>query len=278
MGDEDAARSHYQHALEMTPFHPRVAQEAKRNLPHAQWKSLKFLEKPPHIWEEPLHLAAYPAARGPLYMLIPAMAVFALSWSVWTLVPACLLIGLWTTEIIAAASGGRTKPPLWHNFASDPMRAVLRRLVMIAGVATEICLPFVVAAVVLIVTGQTDRSNVIDVITSSPVMTVIVFTVSLFYLPAVLMLASASSTTRILDAVNPKHVASVIRLMEGEYIAALGFFLAMLCATWGLGRLVEFVPIVPKILYSVAAVYIVLAEGLVLGRVYSRFKEQLEGP
>jgi hypothetical protein len=276
MDNADAACGHYQLALEMTPFHPRVAQEAKRNLPHAQWKSLRLLEKPPHIWEEPFHLAVYPLKRGPLYMLIPAIAIFALSWSIWTLVPAALLIGLWATEVIAASSGGRAKPPLWHSFVSDPPTTILRRLAVLTGVAMELYLPFVAIAVVLMVTGQSDRANIFEVIARSPVMTVVVFTVSLFYLPAVLTLLSASSTTRIRDALNPLHIASAIRRMEGEYIAALGFILAMIGALWGLGRLLGPIPLAPRVLYAAATVYAVLAGGLVLGRLYSRFREQLE--
>ena len=64
--------------------------------------------------------------------------------------------------------------------------------------------------------------------------------------------------------------------MEGEYIAALGFILAMFCALWGLGRLIGPIPLAPRVLYAVATVYAVLASGLVLGRLYSRFRERLE--
>ena len=39
-GKKHAARDHYQRALETSPYHPRVAQEAKRKLPASVWKSL----------------------------------------------------------------------------------------------------------------------------------------------------------------------------------------------------------------------------------------------
>jgi len=159
---------------------------------------------------------------------------------------------------------------------TDPVNTILKRGVSLAGAAAEIYLPFVTIAVVFVVTGQSSHANVLDVIGASPVMTVVAFTVSLLYLPAVLTLVAASPTTRIRDAINPKYIGSAIRFMEGEYIAAVGFIMVLMGAMWGLGRLIEFVPVAPRILYAAAAVYTVLAGGLVFGRLYARFKEQLE--
>ncbi|MEJ2722793.1 MAG: hypothetical protein P8181_16895 [bacterium] len=77
---------------------------------------------------------------------------------------------------------------------------------------------------------------------------------------------------------NPKYIASAVRLMEGEYIAALGFILLLLCVMWGVGELVGNIPLARRILYSAAAAYLIPAAGLVLGRLHSRFRERLEEP
>jgi hypothetical protein len=185
-------------------------------------------------------------------------------------------MSLWGMEVIAAASAGRSRPPLWHGVLADPMETVVRRLVAFLGVTAELYLPFVAAAVVLIATGQSDRSSLLDVIGGSPVMTVLVFTAGLVYLPAVTMLVAASSATRIRDMLNPRYVVSAIRLMEGEYLAALGFIGAMLCTAWGVSSMLGFVPFAAKALVAAVAAYTMLAGGLVFGRLHSRFKEQLE--
>ncbi|MEJ2722794.1 MAG: hypothetical protein P8181_16900, partial [bacterium] len=179
MNNRDAARDHYQHALEMTPYHPRVAQEAKRNLPAAQWRTLRFLEKPPHIWEEPFYLGAYPAARGPLYMIVPGAVCFASSWSLWTTVGAGLLLGLWLMEIIAVSSRGRAKPPEWRAPVSGSVKTILKRTVVLVGTVLGISLPFAAVAMVLMATGQSHRAGVIEAIAGSPVLSVLIFTVGL---------------------------------------------------------------------------------------------------
>ena len=276
MGNKEAARDHYQKALELTPFHPRVAQEAKRNLPLAQLKTLRLLEKPPHVWDEPLRLAAYPAARGALYFLVPTFVVFAMSWSIWTLIPCAYILGLCALEIIAATSKGEPRPPHWRSFVAESVRRILKRFVALLGVTLELYLPLAAVAGVLMITGQSDRSNLIEVVSKSPVLTVVGFTASLIYLPAALMLV-AEVGTRVRDALNPLHVGSVIRLMEGEYVVTIGFVLAMVCAIWGLGRPLGSVLVAPNVFYAAATVYAVLAGGFVLGRLLARFREQLEG-
>ncbi|UCH82835.1 MAG: hypothetical protein JSW50_10185 [Candidatus Latescibacterota bacterium] len=275
IGNKDLAREHYQKALELSPFHPRVAQEAKRNLPPRDLRTLRLLQKPPHVWEEPLRLAAYPAARGPLYILIPMLVVFAMTWSVWTLIPCAFLLGLWGMEVIARSSTGEFRPPHWRSLVVNAGRTHLKRFTSLFGATLELYLPFIAIAALLMIIGQSDRSNPLEVVSKSPVLSVLVFTASLVYLPAVLMLVSANGT-RIRDALNPLQIGSAIRLMEGEYIAAVVFILALTCAIWGLGRPLGSILVAPRVLYAASTVYAVLAGGFVLGRLFARFREQLE--
>ena len=116
--DVDAARDHYQKALEASPYHPRAAQEAKRKLPPSKWKSLRYLEKPPPVWDTPAAIFTYPYSRGPLYIAVPAVVLAGLLWTVWTAISATVretstptirmarLLSCWEN----GGSGGRTTP------------------------------------------------------------------------------------------------------------------------------------------------------------------------
>ena len=275
MGDKDAARGHFQDALELSPYHPRAVGEAKRTLPPVMRKTLRFLERPPHVWEDPLKIVLYPFALGPLYVVFPAAVLTALSWKVWSAVPCALALCLWAVGAIRASSRGEPCPPLWRNLFSDPLRSVARSTALLAIAGVELFLPFVVVAGILLVTGMSDQPNVFLVIRKNPVLTVFLLTTSLFYLPAVFMLAAASAA-RFRDVVNPLRIASVIRLMEREYVGSV-FVLGLLsCVTWGIGGLMDPIPFAARVFYAAAAVYVLLTSGYIFGRLYARFAEQLD--
>jgi hypothetical protein len=276
-GDVEAATRHYQRALEINPYHPRVAQEAKRNLPATKWRTLRFLDKPPHVWEEPLALVAYPLSRGPVYFALPAAVVFGLSFTPWTLIPAVLALTLWAVEVIRASAAKEKTPPLWHGLAGDPVGRAVSPLVAAAAHMALVVAPFVAAAGVLVALGKGSGTDIASTLQKSPVMMVMVVTGAILYLPAAATVA-ASSKKRLLDAVNPLVVISAIRVMEVEYIAAVMFNVLLLVGTWTVGRLLEPIPVAGRVFFAVAAVYVVLAGGFVMGRVYARFAERLDCP
>lgn len=275
MGHEDAACDHFQNALEISPYHPRVAQEARRTLPRAKWKTLRFLERPEEVWEDLLKVILYPFARGPLYMLLPAAVLTAASLTVWSMIPCIMVLCPWVTEVIRASSRGEQRPPLWHGFFANPLRTVARPLAAAVATGFVLCVPFLLIAGVLVLTGMSHQSNIFLVIKKSPALTVFLFTAALFYLPPVLMLTGAS-TGRFLDVLNPRYVGSIIRLMEKEYVKAVFFVGLLLCLSWGAGAFIDAVPFAARALHATAAVYILLAGGYVFGRLYARFAERLD--
>jgi len=277
MGQLDAACGHYQEALDISPYHPRVAQEAKRNLPASRWKRLRFLEKPPQVWEDPAGVFAYPCARGPLYLAVPAAVVTGLFWTIWTAVPALLLLSLWAIETIRSSSRGDKRPPLWKGLVADPLGRAAKPLAAATAAALELLAVFAVIAGVLILTRLSGGSNILLVIRKSPVLTVLLCTASLLYLPAVMMLAAAQ-TVRLRDIVNPKYVVRAIRVMETEYVLSAFFVALLFCVMWGVGALLNFVPVLGRIFCAAAAVYVLLAGGFVFGRLNGRFEERLERP
>lgn len=276
-GKTDAARDHYQQALETSPYHPRVAQEAKRRLPPSKWKSLRYLEKPPQVWEAPGEIFAYAFSRGPLYFIVPTAVLTGLFWTVWTAVPALLALSLWAIETVRSASLGEIRAPLLKPMFADPVRRIARPAAVTVLAAAGLSALFVALAGILIVTHRSGEPNVFLVIKKSPVLTVLLCTLSLVYLPAVIMLAGASARG-LFAIVNPKTVVSAIRVMEMEYLLSLSIIALLFSAMWGIGALAGPVPVVGRVFYAAAAVYIVLCGGFVLGRLYGRFREQLDTP
>ena len=274
-GRTDVARGHYQRALEVKPYHPRVAQEARRKLPVSKWKSLRYLEKPPQVWETPLAVFAYPFSRGPLYLLVPTLALAGLLWTPWTTALALIAVSLWAIEIVRSTSLGETRVPLWHGLVADPLGRILKPVAITVVVAAELSVVFVAVAAVLVVTRVSDGPNVFAVIGKSPVLTVLLCTLFLSYFPAVVMLAGASRRG-LLGISNPKVIVSAIRTTETEYLASVFVIALLLCATWGIGALVGSVPVLGRVFHAAATAYIVPCGGFVLGRLYGRFAEELD--
>lgn len=275
MGKTDIARDHYQEALENHPYHPRVAQEAKRNLPPSLWRSLKCLEKPPQVWEDPAAVFMFPYSRGPLYLAVPAALVFGLFWTAWTAVPAVLVISLWVIETVRSTSKGETRAPLWDAFMGDPLGRIAKPIGVATAAALEVIAVFAAAAGILVVTRMSDEPNILLVVKKSALLTVLFTTVSMLYLPAVAMLAVAPAA-RLGSAVNPKVVVRAIRLMEGEYLLSVLFVALLLAVAWGVGALLGAVPLVDRAFYAAATVYVLLAGSFVFGRLYARFGDELE--
>jgi hypothetical protein len=276
-GNPDAARGYYQKALEVSPYHPRVAQEAKRKLPVSKWKSLRFLEKPPQVWEDPVAVFAYPLLRGPLYLALLAVVLAGLFWTPWTAAISLIAASLWAMETARAASLAEARPPLWHGLVADPIGRIVKPALVTMVVAAELSALFVAVAGILLVTGLSAESDVFAVIQKSPVMTVLLCTLLLAYFPAVIALAGGSRL-RALDICDPRRIVSAIRMMEVEYLIAVAVIAALLCAMWGVGALVRAVPLLERAFYAVATVYVVLFGGFVLGKLCARFRDRLEAP
>ena len=275
MGRTERARDHFQEALEIQPYYPRVAQEAKRNLPPALWKTLKCLEKPPQVWEDPAAVFRFPYSRGPLYLAAASALLFGLLWTVWTIVPAFLALSLWVTETARRAARGETRAPLWDGFAGDPLGRIARPLAIAGLAALEVIAVFAAIAGVLLVTRLSREPNVFFVIWKSELLTVLCATVSILYLPAVAML-SVTPAARMVQAVDPRIVVRAIRLMEGEYLLSVLFVAILFSAVWGVGALLGGVPLVDRAFYATATVYILLAGSFVFGRLQARFGDDLE--
>jgi len=275
MRKTERARDHFQEALDIQPYQPRVAQEAKRNLPPAMWKTLKCLEKPAAVWDDPAAVLGFPYSRGPVYLAAAAAILFGLSWSLWTIVPAYLVLSLWVAETALAASRGEIRAPLWRGLAGDPLGRIARPLAVASLAAIEIVAVFWVIAEAHLLARLSSEPNAFFVVWKSELLIVLLATVCLLYLPAVTIL-SITPAARVTEAIDPRSVVRAIRLMEGEYLLSVLFAAVLFGVMWIVGALLGKIPVVDRAFHAAAIAYILLAGSFVFGRLQARFRDDLE--
>jgi hypothetical protein len=274
LDNREAAQAHYQDALNHHPYHPRAVQEAKRNLVPAEWVQLRYLGRPPSIWERIDGVFSYPLARGPLYLVIPALALSALWWLPVTSVLGGTILFLWGIQVLRSSALLEPTPPLWHRLLTEPGEALVRPVILAAVVFLEVYLPFIIFGQMLVSSGASPAPNAFTALQTSPFLTVLIFTITLIYLPAVLVVGMFPDG-KVSDAFKPVYVAKAIRIMEKEYLVAAGYMVLMLCL-WGFINLgLEKIPIAGRIVATLLGVYAMVTAGLVLGRLQARFKEQM---
>lgn len=271
-GDRVASIRHFQEALDGHRYNPRIRASAKRCLTRDELRTLRYLTRTKPIWEDPGALLTYPLARGPLYLAIPTCVVAALLWVPGISLVVPLLLFLWVVEIVKVAADGETSPPLWHGFIGNPVDTVLKPIAVALIVAVEMYAPFVVLAVIL---GVLDEGqSYTTVIKKSPLMIVVMSTLTLLYVPGALVVTGGSNGD-LRRIASPRQVISAVAKMEHEYVVSVGIILALV-ALWGLLAYVfELIPFAGRVLAAAAGVYILVAGGLVVGRLQSRFQDEL---
>ncbi len=273
LGDRASAVRHFQDALNANRYHMPIAQKAKRFLKRDEWQELHYLSRPEPIWNIPGTLAGYPLARGPLYLAIPTLVFAALFWLPSVALPGAFLLYLWMAEVIRVAAAGETKPPLWHGVKSDPVNTVLRPLGVALIICVELYVPFIVLATVVAMMGDT-QSYAWTVIQNSPIMIVVISTLTLLYVPAVLVMANGPERN-VKNILNPRRVISAMIKMNHEYVASVGV-IAALVAAWGvLAYVLTLIPYAGHVVAVGVGLYVAVAGGMVIGRLQSRFSEDL---
>jgi len=273
LGDRASAVRHFQDALNANRYHAPVAQKARRLLKRDEWRGLRYLSRPVPVWDIPITLAGYPLARGPLYLAIPTLVFAALFLLPSVALVGALLLYLWTAEVIRAAAAGEAKPPLWHGIKSDPVNTVLRPLGVALIICVELYVPFIVMATVIAMMGDA-QSYAWTVIQNSPIMIVTISTLTLLYVPAVLVMANGPDPD-VKDILNPRRVVSAMLKMNHEYVASVGI-IATLVAGWGvLAYVLTLIPYAGHVIAVGVGLCDAIAGGMVSGRLQSRFSEDL---
>ncbi|MCK4773358.1 MAG: hypothetical protein KAT30_01180, partial [Candidatus Krumholzibacteria bacterium] len=92
--------------------------------------------------------------------------------------------------------------------------------------------------------------------------------------PAVLVMANGPEPD-VKNILNPRRVISAMIKMNHEYVASVGV-IAALVAAWGLlAWLLTLIPYAGHVAAVGVGLYVALAGGMVIGRLQSRFSEDL---
>lgn len=269
LGDTEAARSHFQAALDSHPFHTRVSHEVKRRFTPAEYRSFRLLERPTPVWDNLSELIEYPLSRGWSYLAAPAALFGALLFLPGGGIVVGELALLWCCLALASVSSGRSQPPAWRRAIADPLHRLALPVGALAGVSIQWLVVFWgVARMGMLAEGKSDV-GVLSYIGASPVLTVAMALCALAYLPAV-MISITPSWRETLRVLNPWMVVrSMIRMgMEYAMSALLLFALAVLLGVLGAATLR--IPVAGRLVWAAALAFAVPATALVLGRLSSR--------
>jgi Protein of unknown function (DUF4013) len=265
----EEARRHFQSVLDRYPYHARVAQEVKRRFPRNELRTFRYLDRPAPIWEDLGELAAMPLARGPLFVVIPAVIIAGLSFFRFGGVLTSALMFLWMFQVMEYTARGANQPPDWDRSFADPWGKLFRPMLLMSVVAVQMgVIVFTAAKVVMLIEGVKDQS-LWSYIAASPIFVVAASVVLALYLPAAFVSIGgfAGPVTKTLD---PRRLVKTIIRMEHEYIytvvlvAGIGVAAAIACG------ITAGVPVAGNLVRGAVLAYATPCVGLVLGRLLGR--------
>jgi len=270
IGRQKEARLHYQQALNIRPYYPRLAQEIKRSLPPKIYNKFSLLERKPPWWEDPAALAACPIKSG--WRSISALAAFlgavlAAPFGKYLFVPLCLIV---CVHVMKRSFRGAADL-LPRGLHSIPMVFSTPALLAAAFLsAVEILSPFLIGACAALFASGGSMGQLSGYIAGSPLMSVLLFVLFCVYYPGALVVSMGTSGN-VRSAVNPLLVVRTLAIMEMEYLASAAF-LALIALLWlGFWSLIGRIPIFGGFAAAAAAAYALVAAGFILGRLAGRY-------
>jgi len=272
-GDRQGAIEQYQAALDAKPYHPRVANDAVRNLTADEQKALRNLKQVGPFWEEPLVLLKYPFQRSYIYPAVLA----ALLW-LSTLATVARFVGgfiafLWMFHVIRAVASKERRPPMWDVVTGDIVGGLLKPVGALIVLFAEILVPILAFLQILASAGMIEEPNAFAYINESPMLSVGIFTFCAVYLPGAMMLMAGSSEG-VWHALNPKRVISAIGVMEVDYMVAVALFFVIAGIGAAIGAVTWRIPIAGTLPTAVVEAYLFLVMGCALGLLHGRFKDR----
>jgi hypothetical protein len=273
LGDREAARKYFQTALRLKPFHRRVAQEVLRRFSKSECKEFLYLQRDPPVWDEPADLVTFPLSAGPLYLAVPAAALFVLLLIPFGFLVAATAAYLWGLQVARRSADGDTEPPLWHAALANPVREIVLPLLAAAAVVGE-CVLVVYCVGRLAVLAAGSELSAFHYVGESPVLSVTLTVVALAYLPAVFV-KTTHSVGMIVNLLNPLSIVRAIARMGQEYVISALAILLLAFIMGGVKFLVGGVPALGKLCLAVAAAVFVPVAGFILGRLTGRMRHIL---
>lgn len=274
LDDRDAARRHFQAALDRQPFNARVVQEIKRRFSKAECRDFRCFERETPVWDNLHGLVTYPLSRDIRY---PAVATAVTS--VCLFIPfggyaVGVLYFLWCIQVARQTAAGSVSPPLWHSAVADPVRELVLPLVAGALVLAEFLFVFGAIARLSILVSQESAVSVFGYLRNSPILVVLMSAVGIFYLPAAFVMMS-NSVGMIVGLLNPVRIVRSAVRMEQEYLISIFMLFAVGLAVGVLRLLTGGIPVLGKVVLAAAIAYTLPIAGFILGRLLDRMRHVL---
>jgi hypothetical protein len=272
-GDRDAARKHFQNALDLEPYNSRVAKEVMRRFSKTECRGFRYLRRDPPVWDDPAELLAYPFAAGPLYPAITAAVLLVLSFVPYGGFIAASLAYLWTIQVARGVADGSMTPPTGQAALSNPAREIILPLLAGAVVAAECALVVYAVGRASMALGGGEGSAYHHV-ADSPVLSVTLAVAALAYLPAVLT-KTVHSVGIVVHLLNPLVIVRSMVRMDQEYAVSAVTVLVIASALGVIRLVLGGIPFMGKLVFVAAAAWSIPVVGLVLGRLAGRMRHVL---
>jgi hypothetical protein len=275
LGLREEARGHFQTVLHRYPYHARTAQEVHRRFNRAELKSFRYLDRPAPIWEDLAELGRMPFARGPLYVIVPALVFAGLSWVPGGTVVSAAIMFLWAFQNMEYTARGASKPAEWNRSFSDPWKKLARPALLMAAVVAQWLVLVGGGAVLAYRLGNAGDKSLWSFASESPVMLVLGFILAVLYLPAA-MVSIGGFTGPVTKTLDPRRLGRTIVRMEHEYVYTVFLLAAVGIATGVLRIALGWIPVFGQIAFGVALACAAPMCGLILGRLLGRMGHVIE--
>ena len=270
----DAARVHFQVALDLKPFNTRIAREVRRSFPQTEWESFRYLERLRTAWDDPADLVKFPLASGLVYAGVAALSL-ALCVGVPTLrfvlLPAWFV---WLVQVVRAASEGAGAPPLWQRALGNPMNEMVKPALAGLIIATLWGGALLVVALIRLMINPEADISVFAYLTRSPLITVFATVVLVAYLPA-MILGISVSFSQFARMLLPWKAARAVMATEQEYPQTVAVIFAMVFVWGGVYLVMGSVPVLGALLGGASGAYLLLVAGFMLGRLLNRVRHTM---
>lgn len=275
LGLRDEARGHFQTVLHRYPYHARTAQEVHRRFNKAEQKSFRYLDRPAAIWEDLADLVRMPVARGPLYVIVPALIFAGLAWVPGGAAVTGAILFLWAFQNMEYTARGATRPAEWNRSFSDPWKKLARPALLMAAVGAQWLLLLGGGAVLAYRLREAGDESLWSFATGSPVMLVLGSILAVLYMPAA-MVSIGGFTGPVTKTLDPRRLARTIVRMEHEYVYSV-FLLAAVAIAAGMVRItLGWIPVFGEVAFAAALACAAPMCGLILGRLLGRMGHVIE--
>lgn len=275
LGNRDEARAHFQTVLARHPYHARTAQEIKRRFSKSEQRVFRYLDRPAPAWDDLVELATMPLGRGPLYVVVPAAVLAALTWIPFGALVGAAFAWLWIFQAMEYTARGTARPPEWNRSFADPWHKLLRPVLLMSIVVAQWGIVIVGSAKLAMLVQKPEGETLWTFVSKSPLALVAASVVAAVYLPAA-MVSIGGFTGSVAKTLDPRRLVRTIVRMEQEYIYSVALIAVIGVPVVMVRAILGDIPVAGRILSAAALAYAAPMWGMVLGRLLGRTAHVIE--